>query len=307
MVEPTNFYFDKQTAGDNEFMHDQEISTEKLTKEVKEEHQGLVKEIESNGITVMKYFQMEDDLPNSLFPNNWISTHKCEGIIEDRLVCVYPMEWENRQREVNKKMIEDLKNGDGEVIDMTDYVKKEKYLEGTGALVFDMANLKIYANVSGRCADEPLHEFVENFNSKTKKPFKLVKFDAKNPDGTSIYHTNVMMSIVGDHWIVSLDSLVDEDEKNKVIEELTSTETNEFPKKIIDISREELEHMCGNVIGLVNSEGKPCVVMSSTAYNGYTKEHFDELKSHYKMIHSDCSKIENIGGGSARCMIAEIF
>jgi len=65
--------------------------------------------------------------------------------------------------------------------------------------------------------------------------------------------------------------------------------------------------MCGNVIGLVNSEGKPCVVMSSTAYNGYTKEHFDELKSHYKMIHSDCSKIENIGGGSARCMIAEIF
>jgi len=307
MVEPTKFFFNAETAKDNEFMHDVQEDNEVIAKQAIEEHQTLRKRIEEAGVEVVKYIQQEEDLPDSLFPNNWISTHKYPGLIENRVVCVYPMKAPTRQREVNYKIVDEFMEASGHCIDMTSYCDKELALEGTGVLIFDAPNKKIYANISQRCEKEVLEHFLELFNSKSKEPFRLVTFTAKTHSDTAIYHTNVMLSILSDHAVICLESIQDEEERDKVIEELTSSELNDFPRKIIDISLEEVGNMCGNIICVIDKAEQPCVIMPSTAYYGYTSSNRDELETHYKIVHADVSTIEKIGGGSARCMVAEVF
>lgn len=243
MVEPTKFFFNTETAADNEFMNPVEGDAEKINKRAIEEHQGLRKAIEDAGVSVKRYFQQEDDLPDSLFPNNWVSTHRYPGTMDERVVCVYPMKVPTRQREVNPKIVDDLSASNGHVIDMTRYNDAGLALEGTGVLIFDPANRKIYAGLSQRCELVVLEHFLELFNSKSQKPFKLVTFSATAASGTPIYHTNVMMSILSDHAVICLESIQDLEEREKVIEELTSDELNEHPRKIVDISLDEVSKM----------------------------------------------------------------
>lgn len=217
------------------------------------------------------------------------------------------MKCPTRQREVNYKIVDELVGSTGHLIDLTNFNASKKVLEGTGVLIFDAPNQKVYAGLSQRCEKDVLDVFMEKFNSISKIPFKLVTFASKTASNTPIYHTNVMMSLLSDHAVIALDSIVDEDERDNVVEELTSSELNNFPRKIIDISMSEVEHMCGNIICVLDKEEQPCVIMPSTAYYGFTSDHRDELEKHYKIIHSDVKTIEDIGGGSARCMVAELF
>ena len=307
MVEPTQFFFNTETAIDNEFMHKTEDDTETVNQKAIEEHKGLCKAIQDAGVDVLTYYQQSEDLPDSLFPNNWFSTHKYPGLIDNRIICVYPMKAPTRQREVNPKIIEDLTEESGKSLDLTGFNDKGGVLEGTGALIFDPVNRKVYANISQRCEADVLDHFLSNFNELSKEPFKSVTFEARTASDTPIYHTNVMLAILSDHAVVCLESIKNEEEREKVRQELTNPDLNIHPKKLIDISLAEVDQMWGNVICVLNKSGEPCIIMSSTAFNGFTKEHKEELESHYKLIHSDVSLIEKIGGGSARWMVAEVF
>ena len=320
MVEPTNFYYNQETAQDNEFMtnlkEDDDLLEETSSKEISslsiehvalQQHQGLRKAIEDSGITVMNYKQQAKDLPDSLFPNNWVSVHQYPQLMDQKVVWVYPMKVPSRQREVNQQIVNDLLGDDGHCIDFTSYNLTSQVLEGTGVLIFDPLNHKIYAGISQRWELDVWEHLIEELNKKSIVPFKLVTFNAKTPNGTPIYHTNVMMSILSHHAVICLDSISDPEEKEKVVNELSSPYLNEFPRKIIDLSPDEILTMWGNILWVVDNQGKAWVIMSSTAFNGYSDENRKELESHYKIIHSDVSTIEKIGGGSARCMVAEVF
>ena len=307
MVEPTQFFFNTETATDNEFMHKTEDDNESVNKKAIEEHRALSKAIQDAGVEVVTYYQQSEDLPDSLFPNNWFSTHKYPGLLDSRLICVYPMKAPTRQKEVNLKIVEDLSEESGKTIDFTGYTEKGGVLEGTGALIFDPVNRKVYANISQRCEADVLEHFLTSFNEISKEPIKAVTFESRTASDTPIYHTNVMLAILSDHAVVCLESIKNEDEREKVKQELTSSELNVHPRKLIDISLAEVDKMWGNVICVLNKSDEPCVIMSSTAFNGFTQEHKEELESHYKLIHADVSLIEKIGGGSARWMVAEVF
>lgn len=320
MVEPTNFYYNQETAQDNEFMtnlkEDDNLLEETSSKEISslsiehvalQQHQDLRKAIEDSGITVMNYKQQAKDLPDSLFPNNWVSVHQYPQLMDQKVVWVYPMKVPSRQREVNQQIVNDLLGDDGHCIDFTSYNLTSQVLEGTGVLIFDPLNHKIYAGISQRWELDVWEHLIEELNKKSIVPFKLVTFNAKTPNGTPIYHTNVMMSILSHHAVICLDSISDPEEKEKVVNELSSPDLNEFPRKIIDLSPDEILTMWGNILWVVDNQGKAWVIMSSTAFNGYSDENRKELESHYKIIHSDVSTIEKIGGGSARCMVAEVF
>lgn len=263
MIKPTHFFFNTETAVDNEFMSKGDEDNEVINKRAIDEFDQLKAKIEEGGVTVVEYEQQAEDLPDSLFPNNWISFHKYPGLIEDRLVCVYPMKAPTRQREVNHKIIDEQMEEKGHKIDLTNYWIKSKCLEGTGSLIFDPQNQKIYAALSQRCEKDVLEHFLELFNAKSSKPFKIVTFTSTTATGTPIYHTNVMMSVLKDHCVVCLESINDLEERKMVVEELTSTHLNEFPKKIIEISLDEVNNMCGNIICVSNNIGEPCIIMPS--------------------------------------------
>ena len=135
----------------------------------------------------------------------------------------------------------------------------------------------------------------------------MVTFTSTTHSGTPIYHTNVMFSILSSHAVVCLESIQDLEEREKLIRELSSPELNRFPRRIVDITLEEVGNMCGNILCVLDNAEEPCIIMPSTAYYGFSVENRDELEANYKIIHSDVSTIEKIGGGSARCMVAEVF
>ena len=163
MVEPTKFFFNIETALDNEFMNDiehegdasssnegEQAQRHEIELTAAKEHQDLVQKIEENGVSVVKYKQQADDLPDSVFPNNWVSIHKYPDTLDEGMVCVYPMKVPTRQREVNYDIVRDLSTEEGHIVDLTHFTSSEKALEGTGVLIFDAANHKIYAGISQR-------------------------------------------------------------------------------------------------------------------------------------------------------------
>lgn len=202
MVEPTNYFFNCETAEDNEFMHKVDESHDEINTQAITEHRNLRAAIEEAGIEVTNHFQQEEDLPDSVFPNNWVSTHQYPGLIDDKIVCVYPMKCPTRQREVNYKIVDELLGENGELIDLTSFTEDNIALEGTGVLIFDAPNRKIYASISQRCEQEALDHFLEKFNMRSKEPWRVVTFTAKTESGTPIYHTNVMFSLLSKHAVI---------------------------------------------------------------------------------------------------------
>ena len=181
-------------------------------------------------------------------------------------------------------------------------------MEGTGSLLFDVENRKVYCGLSERADKVLFDSFIEKLNGLTKTPFKGVSWHSSDPTGNSVYHTNVVMAILKDHVILCTESIKDPEVRSNVIKELTSPELNTSPKQLIDISYDEMLNMAGNMI-MVQSKasGDFCVIMSERARKGLTEANRQILERHYKIISADLAMIETIGGGSARCMVAEIY
>jgi hypothetical protein len=291
MIRPVAFGFNTQTAESNAFQNrddDQQAVQQKAV----QEFDDFVKVLRENGVSVTVINDTpEPHTPDSIFPNNWVSFHNNGDIF------LYPMQAGNRRLERREDIIRQLEETfkANHVIDLSRFEAKNQFLEGTGSMVLDRENKIAYACISPRTNAEVLKAFCDYTG------YKAVTFDAFDQNGQAIYHTNVLMAIGSKFVVICLDSITNEQEKEAVISSLKST-----GKEIIDITFDQMNHFAGNMLEVKSANGGSLVVMSQAAYNSLTSEQKVGLEKYGKLVYADINTIETNGGGSARCMMAEV-
>ncbi len=290
MVRPVDFKFNEQTAGNNKFQQASEqndVQIKALT-----EFDNFVNLLTANDVDVIVINDtLSPETPDSIFPNNWVSFH------HDGRVFLYPMFSQNRRAERRKDILDLLKENFiiNSITDLSSYEAKGIYLEGTGSLVLDRDNKIAYACLSLRTDEKILQDFC------TRTGYSSVTFNATDTDGFPIYHTNVMMCIGDLFAVICLNSIPDAADQRKVIKQLRDN-----GKEIIPISLDQMNHFAGNMLQVKNKNGKSLLVMSEQAYLCLNKEQIKTLEKYSQLIYSPLYTIEKNGGGSARCMLAEI-
>ncbi|KAL9648746.1 hypothetical protein ABK040_003682 [Willaertia magna] len=302
MVRPVDFAFNEQTAGDNEFQQRMDDKTpDEIRQRALKEFEQSVKNLEGAGVQVLVLepnSNVTTKCPDAVFPNNWFASDA------SGTVYTFPMFTENRRAEAKRlpDVLELLKNNNFEVerVCKMDEIPSEKALEGTGCMIFDHINGIVFAALSERCNEMQLHEYLQYTNGLKKR---AVTFRTKSSNGKEFYHTNVMMSIGEEFVVVCADAIVPED-RERILDCL-----REIRKDVIILTLEQTEKlMCANIIQLATKDGGKVIVMSDTAAKGFTEEQMKVLEKHGKIVTFPISgTIEPIGGGSARCMIAEVF
>lgn len=291
MVRPAAFGFNQQTAVNNTFQVPTE--TENLQQLALQEFDDFVARLRGRGIGV---FVIEDSAvppnPDAVFPNNWLSFHP------QRKLLLYPMFAPNRRLERKTAAIDQIKMQFGirDVIDLSFHEKDALFLEGTGSMVLDRVNKIAYACLSPRTSLTLLSEFC------SKNSYQPVWFEAVDTNGTSIYHTNVMMSVATQYVVICMESIRDGQKKQQVRETILTS-----GKEIIEISLEQVHHFAGNMLQVQNRDGKLVLIMSSQAYQSLSAHQVEQLELYNEILHTPIPTIEKAGGGSARCMIAEVF
>ncbi len=290
MIRPVDFKFNEQTAGNNKF---QVASTEiDVQTEALKEFDGFVDLLRKNDVDVTVVDDtLQPETPDSIFPNNWVSFH------EDGSVYLYPMFSENRRLERRKEILESLKTRFelNHVNDLSFYEMQYAFLEGTGSMVLDRTNKIAYACLSVRTDEEVL----KNFCMLTG--YEPVVFQAVDGDNFPIYHTNVMMCIGNRFAVICLDSIRNAEERMQVSISLKGS-----GKEIIEISLEQMNKFAGNMLQVSNAAGESLLVMSEQAYLSLNAEQVKALEQYSRIIYAPLYTIEKNGGGSARCMLAEI-
>lgn len=256
------------------------------------EFEEMVRQLRALGVDVIEYEDTtEPYTPDSIFPNNWVSFHASGTVI------LYPMQAENRRLERRMDIIDDLSQRFhvAKVIDLTSFEQEGKFLEGTGSLVLDRMNRVAFACLSPRTHPDVLAEF----SNQTR--YRVVSFRASDANDKEVYHTNVLMCIGDSFAVVCLSAIKDPDERLMVRQEL-----ERLNKRIVDISLEQMASFAGNMLMVQNQKGQKLLVMSTQAYKALTPKQIDQLDDYATLIHFDLSVIEGNGGGSARCMMAEV-
>jgi hypothetical protein len=291
MIRPVAFGFNAQTAQSNAFQNrgaDQQL----VQQQALQEFDGFVAILKSNGINVTVVNDtIEPHTPDSIFPNNWVSFHGNGDIF------LYPMQAENRRLERREDIIRQLEESfkANHVIDLSRFELKDQFLEGTGSMVLDRENKIAYACLSPRTNTEVLKAFCDYTG------YRAITFNAFDQRGKAIYHTNVLMALGSQFAVICLDSVTNTQEKEAVIASLKETR-----KEIIEITFEQMNSFAGNMLEVKNTAGETLIVMSQTAYQSLTDEQKTALQKYGKLIYADINNIETNGGGSARCMIAEV-
>lgn len=298
MVRPATFRLNEQTAVNNyyqtQFQNQPAVDVNQLAQQ---EFDGLVAKLRQAGIRVIIF---EDDgsldTPDSVFPNNWISFH------ENNDVALYPMFAENRRRERREEVLELVEDNGFEIKHIVDYSEAEDeglFLEGTGSLVLDRVNRKAYCALSPRADEELVIEFCEDFEYT---PVIFTAFQTVNNQRLPIYHTNVMMCVGSRFAVICLDSIDDKKERKNVVQHL-----EQDGKEIIAITEEQVSRFAGNMLEVENQEGQSFTILSEAALNSLSPQQLATLKKYTTPLSSDLTVIETLGGGSARCMLAEVF
>jgi len=296
MIRPNNFGYNEETALDNHYQNQGSLEMNS-NENAQKEFDNMVFNLRQNGISV--YVFQDDDInytPDSIFPNNWISFH------ENGDVGLYPMYAENRRLERRPEVIKFLEDEGFNIDNIVDYSSAEsenKFLEGTGSMILDRENRIAYCSISKRSNEELFIEFCEDFE------FTPVLFNSYQSVGDKrlpIYHTNVMMCVATNYVVICLDSIDDKKQRKNV-----SNFINESGKKLIEISEKQVESFAGNMLELLNDKGDSILVMSKSAENSLSEIQKNSIKKYSKIISSNINTIEVCGGGSARCMMAEIF
>jgi len=291
MIRPCQFAYNEETAVNNAFQAptgDPDIQSRAL-----DEFNRMADLLESHDIDLL----LVDDspvppTPDAIFPNNWVSFHSNGTAI------LYPMFAPSRRRERKSGVLERVREvfKIRHILNLSDYEKQEMFLEGTGSMVLDRVNHVAYACLSRRTSRKVLDEFCR------KMSYKPVVFEASDHFGQPIYHTNVMMSVGDKFCVICMDSIRKEQEREMVRKELTKAQ-----KEIIEIEERQMAGFAGNILQVRNRKGDRYIIMSSSAHHAFRPEQLEALSRHGKILHSDIPTIEINGGGSARCMIAEIF
>ena len=290
MIRPVDFKFNAQTAGNNKFQ--QLTEQEGVQEQALKEFDDFALLLRNSGVDVRIIDDTpEPETPDSIFPNNWVSFH------ENAEVFLYPMFSENRRMERRDEVIEQLAESFiiDKITDLSPYEKEERFLEGTGSMVLDRENKMAYACISLRTDAEVFADWC------SKAGFKGVAFRADDKDGFPIYHTNVMMCIADRFAVICLDAIQNYQEKEMVMQQLIQN-----GKEIIEISIDQMNHFAGNMLQVQNKTGKQLLVMSEQAYLSLNKTQVFLLEKYGELIHSPLYTIEKNGGGSARCMLAEL-
>lgn len=298
MVRPARFAYNEETAQNNYFQHKPEVSDQKSEQDIiaenaLKEFDAFVKLLKANDVDVtIVQDTPEPHTPDSIFPNNWFSSHFSGELV------LYPMFAPNRRLERKPHILNLLKRNMNhrKVVDLTFWENEGEFLEGTGSMVFDRRKKIAYCCRSPRTSEKVLADFCSRMN------YQHVLFDALDKNNNQIYHTNVMMEIGMQVAVVCLESIKDENEQKKVISNLTSA-----GKIIVDISLDQVAQFAGNMLEVKSRNGNPLMVMSTSAYNALTTNQENIISTYNKIVTADLYTIEKIGGGSARCMIAEIF
>lgn len=291
MIRPAAFAYNAQTAVNNKFQV--AGNAEAAQAKALEEFDAFVEKLRESGIDVTVINDTaEPHTPDSIFPNNWISFH------ENGTIVLYPMYAVNRRAERKQHVLDTIHNkfSIANKLDFTNYEANNFFLEGTGSMVLDRENKIAYACISERTNKDVLEDFCKKMNHTA------CIFTATDANSDEIYHTNVMMCVADKYVVVCLDSIKDETERNHVIDTIETT-----GKEIISISLEQMNRFSGNMLQLQNKNGEKILVMSEQAYKALTHEQISRLEEYNRIVYSNLDTIEMNGGGSARCMIAEVF
>ena len=306
MIRPVAFRMNEQTAVNNYYQKVETHSSASLQDSVlpatvnakaQEEFDAFVKKLKSVGVNVIVVEDtIEPDTPDSIFPNNWISFH------ENGDVVLYPMFAENRRPERREDILDILEDNGFVINEIMDYTTAEEdgfYLEGTGSLVLDRENGKAYCALSPRADEELFIEFCEDFEFS---PIVFEAFQTIDGERKLIYHTNVMMCIGDTFAVICADSIDDKKERKMVLESLRGDD-----KEIILITEAQVNNFAGNMLEVLGADERRYLVMSNSAYQSLTKKQIAQIEEHVTILSSSLDTIEACGGGSARCMMAEIF
>ncbi len=292
MVRPVRFTYNAQTALTNAFQSNTSSDDQKTQELALAEFDGFVKILKENGVEVIQVFDTpEPHKPDSIFPNNWVSFH------EDGTVVLYPMLTENRRWERRRSILELISTGFqiNNEIDLTHYEAENKFLEGTGSMILDRENKICYACLSPRTDLEVLNDFAQ------KLGYRTVVFTSLDANGKEVYHTNVMMCVAKKYAVICLESIKDEKECENVIFTI-----HQSGKEIVPISLAQMNKFAGNMLELHNAQGESLLVMSEQAYLSLEQKQIDQIQQYSKIVYAPLYTIETNGGGSARCMLAEV-
>lgn len=298
MIRPVHFRMNEQTAVNNYYQRVLEnITPNTVNAKAQQEFDNYVSKLESFGINVIVISDTEKfDTPDSLFPNNWISFH------QNGTVGLYPMYAENRRLERREDVLDILEENEFLIDDVMDYSSAEDegiFLEGTGSIILDRINRKAYCALSPRADEDLFIEFCEDFE------YTPVIFTANQTvDGVrkAIYHTNVMMCVAETFAVICLSSIDDKKERKNVIKHL-----RQDGKEIIDITEQQVNNFAGNMLQVRGKNDQRFLIMSQAAYDSLTPKQVQQIEKHCQIISSSLDTIEACGGGSARCMMAEVF
>jgi len=297
MIRPVNFRMNEETAVNNYFQKAIEEENEAITIKAQKEFDTFVSKLRKVGVEVIVVDDIkENDTPDSIFPNNWVSFH------ENGNIGLYPMFAENRRRERREDILASLEEKGFTINNILDYTAAEEeniFLEGTGSLLLDRANEKAYCALSERANEDLFIEFCEDFEYM---PVVFTANQTVNGERKAIYHTNVMMCLAENFAVICLDTIDDKKERKKLIASL-----KEDGKEIISITEAQMHQFAGNMLQVKGAFDKKYLVMSASAHNSLNAKQVDAIEKHCEILSSDLETIETLGGGSARCMMAEVF
>ncbi|MBN9285047.1 MULTISPECIES: citrulline utilization hydrolase CtlX [Flavobacterium] len=298
MIRPVAFRMNEQTAVNNYYQKVLDnLLPATVNAKAQEEFDNFVEKLKNAGVNVIVVEDtVSPDTPDSIFPNNWISFH------ENGDVALYPMFAENRRMERREDVLDILEDHGFEINNIVDYTSAEEdelFLEGTGSLLLDRENGKAYCALSPRANEELMIEFCEDFEMN---PVIFEAFQTVDGERKPIYHTNVMMCLGETFAVICADSIDDAKERKMVLDCLKSD-----GKEIVLITEDQVNNFAGNMLQVRGAEDKRYLIMSAAAHQSLTKDQLAKLEKHCEILSSSLDTIEACGGGSARCMMAEVF
>lgn len=298
MIRPVAFRMNEQTAVNNYYQKVLDnLSPKDANKKAQEEFDTFVEKLRAVGVNVIVVDDTHiPDTPDSIFPNNWISFHQSGDVV------LYPMFAKNRREERREDILDIIEERGFVIENITDYTLAEEanmFLEGTGSIILDRANNKAYCALSPRAEEELFIEFCED---QDLAPLIFHAYQTINGERKLIYHTNVMMCI-GEHFAVICADAIDEKAERKLI--LDSLKSD--GKEIITITEDQVNNFAGNMLEVKGTANKSYLVMSKAAYECLTPQQIASIEKYSEILYSSLDVIEACGGGSARCMMAEVF
>ncbi len=298
MIRPVAFRMNEQTAVNNYYQKVLDgLLPATVNAKAQDEFDTFVEKLRSVGVDVTVVEDtLEPDTPDSIFPNNWISFHQNAEVV------LYPMFAENRRAERREDILDTLEEKGFQIKSINDYTEAEEdgyFLEGTGSLLLDRKNQKAYCALSPRADEELFIEFCEDYDLA---PVIFEAFQTVEGDRKLIYHTNVIMTLGETFAVICADCIDDKKERKMVLDNL-----KEDGKEVVLITEDQVNNFAGNMLEVKGADDKRYLVMSNSAYQSLTKKQITQLEKHAEILYSSLDTIEACGGGSARCMMAEIF